>query len=174
MEPQEKPAASRTVKWVRIVLLLGFALLIFYLGINFRVTVIPDDYVVMHPFILPGQHWVYRRSHAFFESLNPGDLVMFAYDAGTEEAGRHISMLIGFPGQKLEYMPDRRNFRVDGTNLELDCPLGSAWDDAGYELMTLGADEFLLIDINRFEDSPRFWLVKRQKMAGKFLFQLPF
>ncbi len=173
-EQPEKPEAPRSVKWVRIVLLLGLALLIFYLGISFRIAVIPDDYVVMHPTILPGEHWVYKRSHSFFASLAPGDLVMFAYEETREKTGQHISMLIGHPGQKVEYIPDRRGFRVDETDLELNCTLGKAWDDAGYELVMLKADEYLLVDINRLEGSTRFWLVKKEKMAGKFLFQLPF
>lgn len=169
MTSADSPLKARLFKVMRVVFFLATAMVLFYIGINFRVIEIPDYYVELHPLVLPGQHWVIVRGGGVPDA---GDLVMFACEDGT--AGRHISILIGRPGQTVDFDPDTMVIRVDGIVPAIKCELNETWSRAHTESFTLGPEEALLIDNNPFDDGPRFWKIEVNRLIGRFLFQLPF
>jgi hypothetical protein len=160
---------------LRVFFFIVCVLLVFYAGVNFRIIVIPDYYLVLHPFVLPGQHWVYRYSTSFGNTLEAGDKVLFRFRDEDGRIRRHISHIAGMPGHTVEYMPGQKAFRINSSRmLTGDFHFSGAWEHAPYEKITLGPDEYLLFDNNVRSGNERFWKVDRDHIIGKFLFQLPF
>lgn len=178
MDENRKPAGrlSRLVKWARVVFFAVSALLIFYAGITFRVIVIPDYYVALHPFVLPGQNWVYRYANSFGNSPDCGDIVLFSFMDADGRKRRHISHVAAIPGQTVEYLPGTRAFRINGSEMIPgdDFSLSGRWDHASYEKISLGRNEYLLFDNNAGRDGRRLWKIEKKHIIGTFLFQLPF
>ncbi len=58
--------------------------------------------------------------------------------------------------------------------LKQDFSFSEIWSHAPYEMITLGPDEYLLFDNNVTQGNKRFWIVEKDNIIGKFLFQLPF
>ena len=175
-DPKKQPEkAFSKGRWLRVAFFIVCALLIFYAGVNFRIVTIPDYYLVLHPFVLPGQHWVYRHSTLFGHKLNNGDKVLFSFKDSKGKMRRHISHIGGTPEQTVEYLPEQEAFRIDKSEmLKQDFSFSEIWSHAPYEMMTLGPDEYLLFDNNVTQGNKRFWIVEKDNIIGKFLFQLPF
>ena len=130
---------GRAGKRIRIGLLIGLTLALFYICITFRLMVIPDDYVVLHPHVLPGQHWVYRVVRGGVAGIKPGSRLIFAFDAPGGKVVHHISVVVGQPGQTVVFEPAARQFVVNGTPLALAVDLSAAWTEGGRETVTVPA-----------------------------------
>jgi len=81
---------------------------------------------------------------------------------------------LGFPGERVEFDPEKLMFRINDVAVRKDFALAGEWLESPYELVVLGADEYLVIDNNVLPDEKMIWIVKRRDLLGKFLFKLPF
>ncbi|MFH1707872.1 MAG: hypothetical protein ABIF71_08135 [Planctomycetota bacterium] len=173
--PPDQPVAAGTMaRWGRIVIVIGLALTLFYICISFRLIVIPDDYVALHPRVLPGQHWVYRVIHDGIVRVKPGSRLIFAFDTPGGKPAYHISIVVGHGGQTVVYEPATRKFLVDGVALALEVELAAVWSEGGRERFDVPAGSLLLIDSCAAAGGRRFWEVKAGRVRGQLLFQLPF
>ena len=150
MEKKESAPLKSLVKWIRITVCTFIVLLLFYFGINIRVTVIPEDYTALHPHVLPGEHWVYTRACLSDGSFGCGDIGLFYLQNSEEGPEYHIALFLGAPGQKVEYIPEKKRFRINREEVTLDLKLTGGWNDAACRMITVGEDEFLFIDNNTF------------------------
>lgn len=162
------------VKGIRIAVLLSLILVLLYFAMTFRVIVIPDDYVVLDPLVLPRQYWVVKRAQTFDRSFNVGDIIYFTCNDKNGKTERHLSLLVGMPGQKVEHIPEKRIFKVDMVEIQHNFNLSDDWTHTAHESVVLGRNEFLLIDNNTIRGDRKFWLIDGENIIGKFIFQMPF
>ena len=170
MDDEKKQPIAEIIKWTRIIFIVCLVLSVFYLAFNFKVYTVPDDFIRLHPSVLPGEKWVYKRSSSIHKNLFRGNLAVYREDAD----GIMVSLVAGKPGDRVEYLPETREFRVNDKKSDIDFRLSGEWIDAPGEEITLGPGEYLLIDSNALPDTERYRIVRQENLIGKFLFRLPF
>ncbi len=174
MEEKKRINYTFLIRWTRITGVVALVLLILYIALNFKVFTIPDDWVHLHPGVLPGEKWVYKQSNEIGRHLFRGDFAVFRTETETDGEILHVSRVVGYPGERIEFDPDKRIFRANDIPIRKEFSLAGEWLQSPYELIVLGPDEFLMIDNNVLPDEKRIWRVKRGNLIGKFLFRLPF
>ena len=144
MAEKEKSGKKRLITWVRITAGCALVLVLFYISVYFRIYVVPEDYTALHPHVLPGEHWVYKRPSSSGE-LEQGDIVLFLCEQKNGTFKMHVSLFIGNPGQKVEFIHEKRTFSVNGADIAYDLKLGGSWKETADTAILLMKDEYLFI-----------------------------